>query len=56
MIQVNITQAKSEMERLIEAVEGGERVVITRWKQPAVEMMPVNKSISLSPVPKPIST
>jgi prevent-host-death family protein len=38
--QVNIHEAKTELSRLLEAVESGERVVIARAGQPVAVLIP----------------
>jgi prevent-host-death family protein len=40
MRQVNVHEAKTELSRLLEAVEGGERVVIARAGQPVAVLVP----------------
>jgi prevent-host-death family protein len=40
MRQVNIHEAKTELSRLLEAVESGERVVIARAGQPVAVLIP----------------
>jgi prevent-host-death family protein len=42
-MQVNVHQAKSQLSRLLELAEEGERVVIARHGQPAVELVPVRR-------------
>ena len=41
MRQVNMHEAKTTLSQLVEAVEAGERVVIARAGQPAVELVRV---------------
>ena len=40
MRQVNIHQAKTELSRLLEAVESGERIVIARAGEPVAVLIP----------------
>jgi prevent-host-death family protein len=40
MRQVNVHEAKTELSRLLEAVEGGERVVIARAGEPVALLVP----------------
>ena len=40
MMQASVHEAKTNLSRLIEAVERGERVVITRHGVPAAELVP----------------
>jgi len=40
MIVVGVTQAKREMERLIERVAAGEVATITRWGKPVARLEP----------------
>jgi prevent-host-death family protein len=40
MRQVNVHEAKTELSRLLEAVEGGERVVIARAGEPVAILLP----------------
>jgi prevent-host-death family protein len=40
MRQVNVHEAKTELSRLLEAVEAGERVVIARAGQPVAVLVP----------------
>ena len=40
MRQVNVHQAKTELSRLLEEVEAGERVVIARAGQPVAVLVP----------------
>lgn len=40
MRQVNVHEAKTELSRLLEAVEGGERVIIARAGQPVAVLVP----------------
>ncbi|MEM6274988.1 MAG: type II toxin-antitoxin system prevent-host-death family antitoxin [Myxococcota bacterium] len=40
-MQVSVHAAKTNLSRLLEAVERGERVVITRHGVPAAELVPV---------------
>jgi prevent-host-death family protein len=43
-MQVSVHAAKTNLSKLIEAVERGERVVITRHGAPAAELIPARKS------------
>lgn len=43
MTTVTIHEAKTNLSRLIAAVEAGEEVVIARGKVPAVRLVPVDK-------------
>ncbi len=43
-MQVSVHAAKTNLSKLIEAVERGERVVITRHGAPAAELVPARKS------------
>ena len=40
MTTVSVTQAKAAWLDLIERVEAGERVIITRWGRPVAELQP----------------
>ncbi|HMG52553.1 MAG TPA: type II toxin-antitoxin system prevent-host-death family antitoxin [Kofleriaceae bacterium] len=40
MKQVNIHEAKSQLSRLLEEVEGGERIVIARAGEPVAVLVP----------------
>ncbi len=40
MRQVNVHEAKTELSRLLEEVEGGERVVIARAGEPVAVLVP----------------
>jgi prevent-host-death family protein len=42
-VQVNIHQAKSQLSKLIEAVERGEEVIIARNNVPVAQIMPIAK-------------
>jgi prevent-host-death family protein len=42
-VQVNVHEAKSQLSRLLELVEGGETVVIARNGQPVAELVPTRK-------------
>ena len=42
-MQVNVHEAKSQLSRLLELVEQGEKVIIARHGQPAVELVPVRR-------------
>jgi len=39
-MQVNVHEAKSQLSRLLELVEGGETVTIARHGQPVAELVP----------------
>jgi prevent-host-death family protein len=41
---VNVHQAKSQLSRLLELVEEGETVVITRHGEPVAELVPVRRN------------
>lgn len=43
-MQVSVHEAKTQLSKLIEAVERGERVVITRYGTPTVELTPYKTS------------
>jgi prevent-host-death family protein len=43
-MHVSVHAAKTNLSTLIEAVERGERVVVTRHGAPAVEMIPARKT------------
>ena len=43
-MQASVHEAKTNLSKLIEAVERGERVVITRHGVPAAELIPAQKS------------
>lgn len=43
-MQASVHEAKTNLSRLIEAVERGERVVITRHGVPAAELVPARRS------------
>ena len=43
-MQVNIHEAKSQLSKLIEAVEQGEKVTIARHGKPVAELVPVRSS------------
>jgi prevent-host-death family protein len=42
-MQVTIHQAKTQLSKLIEAVERGEKVIIARGQIPVAELVPVEK-------------
>ena len=42
-MQVNVHEAKSQLSRLLELVEGGETVVIARNGEPVAELVPARK-------------
>jgi len=41
--QVNIHQAKTDLSKLVERVEGGEEIVIARAGRPAAKLVPFRK-------------
>lgn len=43
-MQVSVHEAKTHLSRLLEAVERGERVIITRHSVPAAELVPAHSS------------
>lgn len=43
-MQVPIHAAKTNLSKLIEAVERGERVIVTRHNTPVVELVPAKRS------------
>ena len=43
MKQVNIHQAKTELSKLVERVEAGEEVLITRAGKPVAKLVPLNR-------------
>ena len=45
MRQVNVHEAKSQLSRLLEAVESGERIVIARAGQPVAILAPVESVV-----------
>ncbi len=45
MRQVNVHEAKSDLSRLLEEVEGGERVVIARAGQPVAVLVPYKAAV-----------
>lgn len=45
MRQVNVHEAKTELSRLLEAVEAGERVVIARAGQPVAVLVPFKAAV-----------
>lgn len=45
MRQVNVHEAKTELSRLLEEVEGGERVVIARAGQPVAVLVPYKAAV-----------
>ena len=45
MRQVNVHEAKTELSRLLEEVEGGERVVIARAGQPVAVLVPYRAAV-----------
>lgn len=44
MSEVNITEAKTHLARLLAAVEAGDEVIITRGGQPIVKMIAIEKT------------
>lgn len=42
-MQVNVHQAKTQLSRLLELVEEGERVIIARDGEPVAEMVPARR-------------
>jgi prevent-host-death family protein len=42
-MQVNVHEAKSQLSRLLELVEGGETVIIARHGQPVAELVPARQ-------------
>lgn len=45
MKQVNIHEAKSQLSRLLEEVEGGERIVIARAGEPVAVLVPYKTAV-----------
>jgi len=45
MRQVNVHEAKTELSRLLEAVEAGERVVIARAGEPVAVLVPYKAAV-----------
>jgi prevent-host-death family protein len=45
MRQVNVHEAKTDLSRLLEEVEGGERVVIARAGEPVAVLVPYRAAI-----------
>lgn len=45
MRQVNVHEAKTELSRLLEEVEGGERVVIARAGEPVAVLVPYKAAV-----------
>jgi len=43
--QVNIHEAKSQLSRLLEEVEGGERIVIARAGEPVAVLVPYRAAV-----------
>jgi prevent-host-death family protein len=43
-MQVNVHEAKSQLSRLLELVEGGETVIIARHGQPVAELVPARRT------------
>jgi prevent-host-death family protein len=46
MLQVNIHEAKTQLSRLIAAVEQGEEIVIARYGNPIAKLVPIRRSAS----------
>jgi prevent-host-death family protein len=46
-MQVSVREAKAHLSRLLEAVERGERVIITRHDVPAAELIPARLPVRL---------
>lgn len=44
MVQASVHEAKTNLSKLLEAVERGERVVITKHGKPAAELVPAKKT------------
>ncbi len=42
-MQVNVPEAKTQLSRLLELVESGETVIITRQGNPVAELVPARK-------------
>ncbi len=42
-MQASVHEAKTNLSKLLEAVERGERVVITKYGKPAAELVPARK-------------
>ncbi|MBS1824746.1 MAG: type II toxin-antitoxin system Phd/YefM family antitoxin [Acidobacteria bacterium] len=42
-MQVNVHEAKTQLSRLLELVESGEKVIIARQGQPVAELVPVKR-------------
>ena len=42
-MQVNVHEARSQLSRLLELVEGGETVIIARHGQPVAELVPARQ-------------
>ena len=45
MRQVNVHEAKTELSRLLEEVEGGERIVIARAGEPVAVLVPYQAAV-----------
>jgi len=45
MRQVNVHEAKTELSRLLEEVEGGERVIIARAGEPVAVLVPYRTAV-----------
>ncbi len=43
-MQVNVHEAKSQLSRLLELVEQGEKIIIARHGQPVAELVPAPRS------------
>lgn len=46
LAQVNMHEAKTHLSKLVERVEGGEEIVISRAGKPAAKLVPVPKQTS----------
>ena len=47
MRQVNVHEAKTQLSRLLEEVEGGERVVIARAGEPVAVLVPYKAAVRM---------
>ena len=47
VVKVNVHDAKSQLSKLLELVEGGETVIIARNGLPVVELIPASERIGL---------
>ncbi len=52
MVTVNIHEAKTNLSRLVERVEGGEEVVIARSGKPVAKLVPLTRDLA----PRPLGT